>query len=243
MRAVQPGPGSPRRLTDGRAGVPRAVRQETGSADRRTAWPAIADAGAFLARLTRLDPARWSGCARRRRAHRPVGAAALGRAGHPRGRRRRAGRRHGRRPLSCSPCWPAGRRLPARRDAQWRWPLPPARRPPSSRSPAAELSRLAAAAAGTLREVAAGGLGGRAVGSAGGPRRAARSRRPGRHTGRGRAGRGVPATRPGGRPGWAFSVRQGADGPAIARVRGGALGGSFCTIWSRVATAVQDIDR
>jgi hypothetical protein len=54
--------------------------------------------------------------------------------------------------------------LPARRDAEWRWPLPP----PGGRAvetvAGAELVRLAGAAAGTLREVTAGGLGGRAVG-------------------------------------------------------------------------------
>ncbi|MGC4815839.1 hypothetical protein ACLQ29_35565, partial [Micromonospora sp. DT228] len=54
--------------------------------------------------------------------------------------------------------------LPARRDAQWRWPLPP----PTSRAvetlPAGELWRTAEAAAGTLREAAAHGVAGRAVG-------------------------------------------------------------------------------
>jgi hypothetical protein len=54
--------------------------------------------------------------------------------------------------------------LPARRDADWRWPLPPARSVPVEAVTAAELSRLAEAAAGTLREVTAGGLSGRAVG-------------------------------------------------------------------------------
>ena len=54
--------------------------------------------------------------------------------------------------------------LPARRDADWRWPLPPARSTAVEAVAAAELSRLAEAAAGTLREVTAGGLAGRAVG-------------------------------------------------------------------------------
>jgi hypothetical protein len=57
-----------------------------------------------------------------------------------------------------------GTGLPTRRDDQWRWPLPP----PVSRAvesvASAELSRLAAAAAGTLREAASAGVGGRAVG-------------------------------------------------------------------------------
>jgi len=54
--------------------------------------------------------------------------------------------------------------LPVRRDADWRWPLPPARSTAVEAVAAAELSRLAEAAAGTLREVTAGGLAGRAVG-------------------------------------------------------------------------------
>jgi hypothetical protein len=57
-----------------------------------------------------------------------------------------------------------GDRLPARRDAQWHWPLPPPAVETVETVSAAELSRLAAAAAGTLREVTAGGLAGRAVG-------------------------------------------------------------------------------
>ncbi|MEU8235125.1 hypothetical protein AB0C12_36505 [Actinoplanes sp. NPDC048967] len=54
--------------------------------------------------------------------------------------------------------------LPTRRDADWRWPLPPARSTAVEAVAAAELSRLAEAAAGTLRAVTAGGLAGRAVG-------------------------------------------------------------------------------
>lgn len=54
--------------------------------------------------------------------------------------------------------------LPARRDADWRWPLPPPRSTAVESVAAAELARLAEAAAGTLREVTAGGLAGRAVG-------------------------------------------------------------------------------
>ncbi|MET8148237.1 hypothetical protein ACIBSW_31095 [Actinoplanes sp. NPDC049668] len=57
-----------------------------------------------------------------------------------------------------------GPELPSRRDADWRWPLPPARSTVVESVTAAELSRLATAAAGTLREVAAGGLAGRSVG-------------------------------------------------------------------------------
>ncbi|WP_405099902.1 hypothetical protein [Micromonospora sp. NBC_01412] len=54
--------------------------------------------------------------------------------------------------------------LPARRDAQWRWPLPPSTSRPVEVLPAGELWRIAEAAAGTLREAAAHGVGGRAVG-------------------------------------------------------------------------------
>jgi hypothetical protein len=54
--------------------------------------------------------------------------------------------------------------LPARRDAQWRWPLPPSGGVAVEAVATSELTRLATAAAGTLREVTAGGLGGRAVG-------------------------------------------------------------------------------
>ncbi len=57
-----------------------------------------------------------------------------------------------------------GDRLPARRDAQWRWPLPPPAAETVETVAGTEVSRLAAAAAGTLREVTAGGLGGRSVG-------------------------------------------------------------------------------
>ncbi|NBE80258.1 hypothetical protein GVV04_04480 [Micromonospora sp. NEAU-HG-1] len=54
--------------------------------------------------------------------------------------------------------------LPARRDAQWRWPLPPSTSRPVEVLPAGELWRIAEAAAGTLRDAAAHGVGGRAVG-------------------------------------------------------------------------------
>ncbi|GAA1895152.1 hypothetical protein GCM10009687_75940 [Asanoa iriomotensis] len=58
-----------------------------------------------------------------------------------------------------------GANLPPRRDADWRWPLPP---PAGGRVveaiPAAEIRRVAAAAAGTLRTATREGVGGRAVG-------------------------------------------------------------------------------
>lgn len=54
--------------------------------------------------------------------------------------------------------------LPARRDAEWRWPLPPAAGRVVEQLPVAEVRRIAAAAAGTLRTAAAEGVGGRPVG-------------------------------------------------------------------------------
>ncbi|MEU4474234.1 hypothetical protein [Micromonospora sp. NPDC023888] len=53
---------------------------------------------------------------------------------------------------------------PVRRDAQWRWPLPPARSRTVEALPVAELRRIADAAAGTLRTASEQGVAGRAVG-------------------------------------------------------------------------------
>ncbi|MEV4351764.1 hypothetical protein AB0J83_45505 [Actinoplanes sp. NPDC049596] len=57
-----------------------------------------------------------------------------------------------------------GDELPPVRDAQWRWPLPPAGGETVESVSGAELSRLATAAAEALREVSSSGLSGRAVG-------------------------------------------------------------------------------
>ncbi|WP_446211046.1 hypothetical protein [Micromonospora sp. IBSANI012] len=54
--------------------------------------------------------------------------------------------------------------LPRRRDDQWRWPLPPTASRRVEALPAGELRRIAEAAAGTLRTAATEGVGGRAVG-------------------------------------------------------------------------------
>ncbi|MEO3771758.1 hypothetical protein [Micromonospora sp. B9E7] len=54
--------------------------------------------------------------------------------------------------------------LPTRRDAQWRWPLPPARSRQVEALPVVELRRIAQAAAGTLRTASEQGVAGRAVG-------------------------------------------------------------------------------
>ncbi|MEW2383322.1 hypothetical protein AB0873_14700 [Micromonospora sp. NPDC047707] len=57
-----------------------------------------------------------------------------------------------------------GAALPARRDADWRWPLPPAASRRVETLPAAEVRRVASAAADALRDASAHGVGGRAVG-------------------------------------------------------------------------------
>ncbi|MEV4756068.1 hypothetical protein AB0J86_13275 [Micromonospora sp. NPDC049559] len=58
----------------------------------------------------------------------------------------------------------AGKRLPGRRDAQWRWPLPSSTGRLVETVAGADLRRIAAAAAGTLRTAATEGVAGRAVG-------------------------------------------------------------------------------
>ncbi|GAA1794303.1 hypothetical protein HC028_22175 [Planosporangium flavigriseum] len=55
-------------------------------------------------------------------------------------------------------------RLPPRRDAEWRWPLPPEAGLVVERLPVAELHRVGAAAEATLRAAVTGGVRGRAVG-------------------------------------------------------------------------------
>jgi hypothetical protein len=58
----------------------------------------------------------------------------------------------------------SGGPLPARRDADWRMALPPSAGVAVERVAAADLRRIALAAAGTLREASTQGVGGRAVG-------------------------------------------------------------------------------
>ncbi|MET7399035.1 hypothetical protein ABZS66_36705 [Dactylosporangium sp. NPDC005572] len=55
--------------------------------------------------------------------------------------------------------------LPASRDSDWRWSIPSAPGAVVERIPAADVRRVGAAAAETLRTAAAEGVGGRAVGS------------------------------------------------------------------------------
>jgi hypothetical protein len=57
-----------------------------------------------------------------------------------------------------------GSEHPRRRDAEWRWPLPPSRGREIEHIPAVEIARVAAAASRTLRTAAEEGVGGRAVG-------------------------------------------------------------------------------
>lgn len=57
-----------------------------------------------------------------------------------------------------------GPTLPPVRDADWRWPLPPNPGEPVERVPGSRLRRIGAAAAGTLREAAESGVRGRPVG-------------------------------------------------------------------------------
>jgi hypothetical protein len=57
-----------------------------------------------------------------------------------------------------------GGALPARRDQQWRWPLPPSGARVVETVPAGDVYRIAAAAAGTLRAASTEGVGGRPVG-------------------------------------------------------------------------------
>jgi hypothetical protein len=58
-----------------------------------------------------------------------------------------------------------GRDLPAPRDADWRWPLPSPSAVDVEEIPAAEVLRIAAAAADTARSALGAGVDGRAVGS------------------------------------------------------------------------------
>ncbi|WP_229403480.1 hypothetical protein [Micromonospora okii] len=144
----------------------------------------VADAGAFLARLVRLDPA---ALVRLRPASPPAApdARAPGAPASPGGPAARTAL-WARLPwgvlavrtvagAGCGDATVPARELlaglaagedalPARRDAQWRWPLPPPASRPVELLPAGELWRIAEAAAGALREAAAHGVAGRAVG-------------------------------------------------------------------------------
>ncbi|WP_328466243.1 hypothetical protein OHA21_45740 [Actinoplanes sp. NBC_00393] len=124
----------------------------------------IPDAGAFLARLTRLDPGapvRLRSSAGRTAlwAHLPWDVLVT---------REVAGPGPGDATVSAAELLAVlaagGEGLPERRDTQWRWPLPPAVSQAVESISGSELAQLADAAAGTLREISTGGMSGRAVG-------------------------------------------------------------------------------
>ncbi|RKN54607.1 hypothetical protein D7193_16770 [Micromonospora costi] len=126
---------------------------------------AVADAGAFLARLVRLDPGapvrlRPAGSDRTALwARLPWNVLVV---------RTVTGRGPGDVAVAAAELLAelerSGAGLPPRRDAQWRWPLPPAASRPVETLPADELWRISRAAAGTLRTASEHGVGGRAVG-------------------------------------------------------------------------------
>jgi hypothetical protein len=124
----------------------------------------VADAGAFLARLTRLDAAalvrlRSSGARTALWAQLPWNVLVTREVDGPGPGDATVSAAELLRVLASG-----GDFLPTVRDTQWKWPLPPAGASVIETVTALELNRLATAAAGTLREVTAGGLAGRAVG-------------------------------------------------------------------------------
>ncbi|MGC4880856.1 hypothetical protein ACLQ26_31845 [Micromonospora sp. DT43] len=126
----------------------------------------VADAGAFLARLVRLDAA---APVRLRPAGAPGRVALFARLPwQVLVTRTVAGAAAGDVTVGAADLLAelerGGAALPARRDAQWRWPLPPARSEPVEVLPGVELRRIADAAAGTLRTASEQGVAGRAVG-------------------------------------------------------------------------------
>jgi hypothetical protein len=126
----------------------------------------VADAGAFLARLVRLDPATLV----RLRPVPGAGRTALW-ARLPWGVlvvRTVTGTAPGDVTVAAGELLAelaaGGAALPRRRDDGWRWALPPAASRAVETLPAEEVRRIADAAAGTLREAVAHGVAGRAVG-------------------------------------------------------------------------------
>ncbi len=125
----------------------------------------IADAGAYLARLVRLDPAAVVRL-------RPAGPGAVTMWARlpfdalvTRGLRADVPADATLRAADLLDAFDTGSPgLPQRYDAQWRWPLPPEPGSVLERIPAAEVHRLAAAAAGTLRVASTVGVHGRGAG-------------------------------------------------------------------------------
>jgi hypothetical protein len=145
----------------------------------------VADAGAFLARLTRLDPA---APVRLRSVPVPVpvpsvaGVAGVAPSAAAGGRvelwarlpwavlvtRAVAGAGPGDATVGAADLLAelarGGGALPTRRDADWRWPVPVSAGRVLETMPGRDLRGIAAAAAGALRSAATGGVAGRAVG-------------------------------------------------------------------------------
>ncbi|SBT46295.1 hypothetical protein [Micromonospora auratinigra] len=126
----------------------------------------VADAGAFLARVVRLDPATLvrlrpvPGAGRTALwARLPWGVLAV---------RTVPGVAPGDVTVAAAELLAeltaGGDALPRRRDDGWRWPLPPVASRAVEALPAEDVRRIADAAAGTLREAATHGVAGRAVG-------------------------------------------------------------------------------
>lgn len=132
-----------------------------------------AEAGTFLSRLVRLDPV---ALVRLRPADPPVWPGGAGRALALWARlpwdvlaaRRVSGETTGDVTLAAADLLTVlrsgGADLPPRRDAQWRWPLPAGTAEVVETLPEAEIRRLGAAAAETLRDAIAHGVAGRPVG-------------------------------------------------------------------------------
>jgi hypothetical protein len=140
----------------------------------------VRDAGAFLARLTRLDP---TSVVRLRSVDRHSGHSGAARSGRASGSRVQlwarlpwtvlvtravTGSGPGDATVSAADLLAelgrGGGALPSRRDADWRWPLPPSVGRAVETISGTDLRVIAAAAASTLRGAEAGGVAGRAVG-------------------------------------------------------------------------------
>src|SRR5262245_57929009 len=124
-----------------------------------------ADAGAFLARLLRLDPAAVVRLRPSTAGHVVIWARLPFEVLVSRGLRASVARDVTVRASELLAAVGDGRGLPAPRDADWRWPLPPPAPVDVETVPAADVLRIAAAAADTARAALDSGVGGRAVGS------------------------------------------------------------------------------
>ncbi|WBB79591.1 hypothetical protein O7606_26165 [Micromonospora sp. WMMD882] len=150
---------------EGGAGYAGAVAPDAG-ASARHGLDGVADAGAFLARLARFDPA---AVVRLRSLDAAARTALWGRL--PWGvlvSRTVTGPGPGDATVVAADLLAeldrAGAALPPRRDDRWRWPLPSVPGRVVETVPGGDLRRVAEAAAGTLRAAATHGVAGRAVG-------------------------------------------------------------------------------